>query len=307
MDLQQKLLVTCLLLQTGIVVWLTSGERAKIPLLGNIFLALSLTGAIAFLGSLLPRVVTLLNMPVRGGLTVGLLLGIVQGALAATAAYNSKTKKFQLDLLLEKFWVLPAAVAPIVLWMAARAGREDVAEGMQAMHTLASACVMLSIIATAGLGFAIPGGRNVAAYILGWMVPGAGHFIMGKQHKGLIFFGLLAGIYVFGLFLSNFRMVGFEDNPFYYVGQFGSGMTLLIGGLLEFEKASPRAGLPLSWFDVGLLYVCAAGLLNYVISLNALEVKAAQPVAVAPAVPTAPAPEPPPAATSTPPHAGGPS
>lgn len=307
MDFQQKVFVTCLLLQTGMVVWLTSGDRAKTPLLGNIFLALCLTGAIAFLGSVLPRVVELLNTPVRGGITVGMFLGIVQGALAVMAAYNSKTKKFQLDLLLEKFWVLPAAAAALVLWVAAQAGRKDVTAGMQAMHTLASACVVLSIVAAAGLAFAIPGGRNVAAYILGWMVPGAGHFIMGKRHKGLIFFGLLAGIYAFGLFLSNFRMVGYEDNPFYYVGQFGSGMTMLIGGLLEFEKASPRAGLPLSWLDVGLLYVCAAGLLNYVIALNALEVKAAQPAPAAPAASPAAAPERPPAATSAPPPAGGPS
>lgn len=263
-----------MLLQTGIVVWLTSGERAKVPLLGNIYLAVSLTGAVAFLSTLYPRLVDLLNAPLRGGLSVGLFLAVVQGALVAAAAYNSKTKKFEAGLLLEKFWVLPAAVAVVVLWLAARAGREDVEAGMRVMHGLASACVMLSIIATVGLAFAVPGGRQVAAYVVGWMVPGAGHFMMGRRHKGLIFFGLLAGVYVFGLFLSNFRMVGFEDNPFYYVGQFGSGLTLLVGGLLEFEKASPRAGLPLSWFDVGLLYVCAAGLLNYIIALNALEIRA---------------------------------
>jgi len=106
------------------------------------------------------------------------------------------------------------------------------------------------------------------AFFLGWFVPGAGHFLLGRRVKAAVLFGLLALIYVVGLWLCGWRMVAFDDNPFYYVGQFGSGLTSILGQVLAEPKAFPREDLPPKWMDPGMLYVCVAGLLNIVIMMS---------------------------------------
>ena len=70
-----------------------------------------------------------------------------------------------------------------------------------------------------------------------------------------------------GLYLSGWRLVSFDDNPFYYVGQYGSGITTALGRLLAEPKAFPRPDFPIKWIDPALLYVCVAGLLNVVVTV----------------------------------------
>ena len=115
--------------------------------------------------------------------------------------------------------------------------------------------------------------RRGAAFFLAWFVPGLGHVVMKEWKKGIFFFCILSASYIFGLWICGWRTVSFEDNPFYYVGQYGSGMTVMLGHAFGAEKAFPRADLPLTWYDPGLLYVCVAGLLNLVITLGILDIK----------------------------------
>lgn len=140
------------------------------------------------------------------------------------------------------------------------------------------------------------------AFFLGWLVPGAGHVLLGRWKKGLFFFLILGATYLFGMWIAGFRPVSFDDNPFYFVGQYGSGVTLLVAKLRGAEKAIIRDGLNPSWFDPGLLYVCVVGLLNLVVMMSLLDPRAtpvearresdkpAEPQPVPAAVP-APAPE----------------
>ncbi len=136
--------------------------------------------------------------------------------------------------------------------------------------------------------------RRTAAFLAAWLVPGAGHAVMGKWKKGLFLFALLGLTYVAGLWIVGWKAVSFEDNPFYYVGQYGSGLTFLLARVISPDKAFPRDGLPPSWFDPGLLYVCVVGLLNLVLMLNVLDLRV--PRGSRPA----PAPAPPPAAPERP-------
>ncbi len=152
--------------------------------------------------------------------------------------------------------------------------------------------VLPASVATCGVARAA---RRGAAFLAAWLVPGAGHALLGKWKKGLFFFGILGATYLLGMWIAGFRAVSFDDNPFYYVGQYGSGLAMLLARTVSPEKAYPRPGLPISWFDPGLLYVCVVGLLNVVVALNVLEVKleGASSPAAAPGdkPPAAPAPE----------------
>jgi hypothetical protein len=117
--------------------------------------------------------------------------------------------------------------------------------------------------------------KRSAAFLAAWLVPGAGHLVMGKWKKGLFFFALLGAAYAFGMHIAGWRPVSFDDNPFYFVGQYGSGATYLFAKLRGAEKAILRDDIHPSWFDPGLLYVCVVGLLNLVIMLNILDLKSA--------------------------------
>lgn len=122
--------------------------------------------------------------------------------------------------------------------------------------------------------------KTGAAFFLGWFVPGAGHFLLGRRVKAVALFLILALLYVVGLSISGWRLVSFDDNPFYYVGQFGSGVTTLLGRLLAEPKAYPLEKFPPKWIDPGMLYVCVAGLLNVVVVMGVFN---AERKAVAPA------------------------
>ena len=69
--------------------------------------------------------------------------------------------------------------------------------------------------------------RGALAFALAWVIPGAGHVAAGKWVKGIIFFLLLSGTFFIGLWIVEYRSVSFDDNPFYYIGQYGSGLTWL--------------------------------------------------------------------------------
>jgi hypothetical protein len=115
--------------------------------------------------------------------------------------------------------------------------------------------------------------RRGAAFLAAWLVPGAGHAFLGRWKKGLFFFAALGLTALLGFWITGFRPVSWDDNPFYYVGQYGSGLMMLLSKVISREKAFPRPDLPLSWFDPGLLYVCVAGLLNAVVAMNVLEIR----------------------------------
>jgi hypothetical protein len=126
--------------------------------------------------------------------------------------------------------------------------------------------------------------RRGVGFLLAWLIPGAGHVFLGRWKKGLCLLLLMASTYLFGMYVVGFRAVSFEDNPFYYVGQYGSGVTFLVAQVLGMEKAFPRQDNP-SWFDPGLLYVCVVGLLNLVLMINTLDLKLAAPAPPAAAAP----------------------
>jgi hypothetical protein len=111
----------------------------------------------------------------------------------------------------------------------------------------------------------------ILAVALAWLLPGLGHLLLGRPRKALFFFVTLTLTYVLGYVLADFRFVRYDDNPFYYVGRYGSGLTMLATWLIR--DNGPRGISPLEFYEPGLLYMCSAGLLNVVLILNLLSLK----------------------------------
>jgi hypothetical protein len=98
--------------------------------------------------------------------------------------------------------------------------------------------------------------------LLGWLVPGLGHWKTGRKARGL-FFGIpLVLLFLAGLALSDFRCVSpFDRHPIW-------ALTQIPGGALTIVTAALTSSLMITrdnpYYQAGCLYVATACLLNLV-------------------------------------------
>lgn len=117
----------------------------------------------------------------------------------------------------------------------------------------------------------IPGERSMLpafALLLGWLVPGAGHLLVGKWGRALLLFVAIVGMYLIGIGLVGkiytpntgevLDMLGF-------VGQLGMGMLYLLARWFSWGGSAAATTLN----DYGTKYLVACGLLNLIAAVDA--------------------------------------
>lgn len=97
-------------------------------------------------------------------------------------------------------------------------------------------------------------------------MPGFAHWYYGRRYKALALFVIIIVCLVLGLILSDFRAMRYGDNPFYYLGQFGCGLALLLN--IFRTPGMPLGLIRLPYFEIGLLYTCVGALINLLTLLN---------------------------------------
>jgi hypothetical protein len=105
----------------------------------------------------------------------------------------------------------------------------------------------------------------------GWLVPGLSHVLLGKWIRGLIF-----GACVFAMFLLGLGMHGrlFDlmiEEPlqiFAFIANIGVGLPYIVAEKLDAGAGSMTAVT----YDYGTTYLWVAGLLNYLIVLDAFDI-----------------------------------
>ncbi len=110
------------------------------------------------------------------------------------------------------------------------------------------------------------------AMLLGWLVPGLGHVYMKKWRRGLICGGAILLLFVLGLFLCRWTYASRADFPFYLSGKYGSGFVLILQPLLTAERPIDFS-IHFHIFEIGILFISVAGLLNATTVLNLIDVK----------------------------------
>jgi hypothetical protein len=121
--------------------------------------------------------------------------------------------------------------------------------------------------------------KALAIGFAAWLVPGLGHWLLGRRGKALFFLVALWGTFLAGWALSDFRAVFWKYDRIATYGQLGMGvptLVLLAGkapfsaalGRTFYEPTGPSENL-LPRYDIGTLYTCVAGLLNLVVALSA--------------------------------------
>lgn len=123
------------------------------------------------------------------------------------------------------------------------------------------------------------GEANVRAWLcglLGWAVPGAGHVCQGRLAGGFLMGGAVWLMYVLGILLGGHLFSLFSSTTgllSYVFGFFNLGTGLLyvfcrasnIGALDQAQRATS---------EYGNVFLMVAGLLNYLLALDAFDVRA---------------------------------
>ena len=113
--------------------------------------------------------------------------------------------------------------------------------------------------------------RLALVCVLGWLVPGAGHFLQGRRDKALVFLVTLPLMFAFGLWLQG-RLFPFElSDPLVFLGAIadrGLGLPYLIAYFADAGAGTVTAAS----YEYGNTFLMTAGLLNFLVILDAFDI-----------------------------------
>jgi len=103
--------------------------------------------------------------------------------------------------------------------------------------------------------------RLLGACVAAWLVPGLGHFILGKKWRGLILFLAIVAMFLFGLAMQGeFFTLGSGSylETLGYVGIWGAGLPRWFASFFSYSGGDPF--FPSA--DYGTAFLISAGMLN---------------------------------------------
>ena len=109
------------------------------------------------------------------------------------------------------------------------------------------------------------GKHPLVAWLLGWLLPGAGHWYLGQRARGAVLCASLAGCFVAGCLLGGRGTVSTGHRE-YLALQFGAGLP---AGAAYMAGTESPADTPVSRRDLGTLYTLVPALLNLVVAMDA--------------------------------------
>ena len=135
--------------------------------------------------------------------------------------------------------------------------------------------------------------RVALACVLAWLLPGAGHFYLGRRAKGLVFLCIVLITFLTGLALNGRVYLATADQPLSYLATFANlalGPLDLIGRQLSYERiiyVFPRETDRMLYQDIldrtrarilavtheyGTTFILTAGLMNILLILDAFDI-----------------------------------
>ena len=117
----------------------------------------------------------------------------------------------------------------------------------------------------------IPGEKSsfpALVLLIAWLIPGAGHFILGKWIRGLLLLGAILGMFLVGLGLQGKVYVPNTGNILDilgFAGQLGLGLLYMLARLLGWGASSVVTTLG----DYGTKFLVVGGLLNLISAADA--------------------------------------
>ena len=114
--------------------------------------------------------------------------------------------------------------------------------------------------------------RAVLAMVLALLVPGAGHFYLGRRARALAFFVIVAFMFAVGLSIEGSLYVLGESRGqilrmFASLASMGSGLLYVAGTAI-----GPTGSIRAATFEYGRTFTLTAGLMNLLLVLDAFDI-----------------------------------
>ena len=130
-----------------------------------------------------------------------------------------------------------------------------------------------------------PIARRTVALIASWLIPGAGHLVLGRFGRALLFFLTITGAFVIGLSLNGhlyWPTVAEPGSTFHYdlitvlwfFAEIGSGLCYVVSYALGLGLAPIAQAAASPTFEYGNTFMFLAGLLNYLVIHDAFDIGA---------------------------------
>lgn len=111
-------------------------------------------------------------------------------------------------------------------------------------------------------------GRSASIIVLAWLVPGAGHALLGDIRRGVVFFVTLTVMFALGVGFGG-RLFPFQLSEWLVflaaIAQWGLGLPRMVAGIAGVGAGDVVAVT----YEYGNTFLMAAGLLNMLVVLDA--------------------------------------
>ncbi len=116
-----------------------------------------------------------------------------------------------------------------------------------------------------------PQGNAVVAAILAWLIPGAGHFYLGRRGRAVLFLILIVTAVVVGVLLEGklWRIVG--GQPLSILGTLGCAGLGIPYFVLRFVLGY-EGNLVAQGYEYGAAFIVTGGLMNLLLVLDAWDI-----------------------------------
>ncbi len=123
---------------------------------------------------------------------------------------------------------------------------------------------------------------HFAGAIATWLIPGAGHFMLGQKGRGVIILASIGLIWVGGLFIGGVGVFDRKGHPVWFMGQMLIAPSVLVEGYHRSLQSTgglpPRPDDPNGAYqpsfghvhEQGVLYTSLAGMLNLLAIMDVL-------------------------------------
>lgn len=113
--------------------------------------------------------------------------------------------------------------------------------------------------------------KAIICLFAGWLIPGLGHLLQKKFCRALIFFISVCAMTAMGLAMGGKIYPLQAENPLTILAFFADLGNFLVFALSRFLSFGQGA-LERATFEFGTAYIAGAGLLNYLIVLDAFDI-----------------------------------
>ena len=115
--------------------------------------------------------------------------------------------------------------------------------------------------------------RAIVAMILAYLVPGAGHFLLGRRARALAFFAIVVVMFVLGLAIDGSMYILSESRGrslsiLASLGSMGSGLLYFLG-----RAFGPKGSITAEMFEYGRTFTLTAGLMNLLLVLDCWDIE----------------------------------